>query len=137
MWEALEIARAPDFVATMPDRLESAISQGGTNVSGGQRQRLAIARVMLKRPGVLILDEASSSLDAESEALVQDALEHLMAGRTTLVISQRVTSVRWCERIVLLERGVITGLGTHEELLDSSPLYREIHSHQQLTRVPS
>ena len=99
-------------------------------VSGGQRQRLAIARVMLKRPTILILDEASSSLDAESEGLVQDALDRLMEGRTTLVIAHRLSTVLRADRILVLDDGSIRDEGSHVELLETSPIYQRLYKRQ-------
>ena len=99
-------------------------------MSGGQRQRLAIARVMLKRPTILILDEASSSLDAESEALVQDALDHLMNGRTTIVIAHRLSTVLRADRILVLDDGRIQDQGSHTELLERSPVYQRLYRRQ-------
>ncbi len=127
---AARAAHAHGFIQQFPDGYEQLIGERGVTVSGGQRQRLAIARVMLKRPGVLILDEASSSLDAESEALVQDALEHLMAGRTTLVIAHRLSTVLRADRILVLEGGEITDEGTHGELLVRSEVYQRLYRRQ-------
>ncbi len=127
---AAKAAHADEFIQQFPDAYEQLIGERGVTVSGGQRQRLAIARVMLKRPTVLILDEASSSLDAESEALVQDALERLMAGRTTLVIAHRLSTVLRADRILVLEGGEITDEGTHGELLERSEVYQRLYRRQ-------
>ncbi len=101
-------------------------------LSAGQRQRIAIARVMLERPKLLILDEASSSLDSESEALVQDALEHLMRGRTTLVIAHRLSTVIRSDRILVLDQGRIVDEGSHQELLERSEVYDRLYRRQTL-----
>jgi subfamily B ATP-binding cassette protein MsbA len=127
---AARAAHAHEFVSEFPDGYDQLIGERGVTVSGGQRQRLAIARVMLKRPKLLILDEASSSLDAESEALVQDALERLMTGRSTLVIAHRLSTVLRADRIVVLDDGRIQDSGTHAELLDRSPVYQRLYRRQ-------
>ena len=127
---ALVDAHAADFVAELPQGLDQTVGERGVTLSAGQRQRLAIARVMLERPRILILDEASSALDAESEHLVQDALERLMAGRTTLVIAHRLSTVIRADRIAVLDGGVIADQGTHSELLATSPVYRRLYKRQ-------
>jgi ABC-type multidrug transport system fused ATPase/permease subunit len=127
---AARSAHAHEFVSEFPDGYEQLIGERGVTVSGGQRQRLAIARVMLKKPTVLILDEASSSLDAESEALVQDALDHLMSGRTTLVIAHRLSTVLRADRILVLDQGAIQDQGSHADLLARSEVYRRLYKRQ-------
>jgi ABC-type multidrug transport system fused ATPase/permease subunit len=107
-------------VLDLPRRYDTLIGERGSRLSGGQRQRIAIARALLKDPPLLILDEATSSLDAESERLVQEALANLMKGRTTLVIAHRLATVRRADRIVVLEGGEVREVGTHEELLRRS-----------------
>ncbi len=128
--EAARQAHAHDFISTFPEGYGQQIGERGLTLSAGQRQRMAIARVMLRRPAVLILDEASSSLDAESEALVQDALDRLMAGRTTLVIAHRLSTVIRADRILVLADGTIVDEGTHAELLDRSPVYQRLYQRQ-------
>lgn len=128
--EAARAAHAHEFIAGFPDGYGQAIGERGVTLSAGQRQRMAIARVMLKRPSVLILDEASASLDSESEALVQDALERLMAGRTTLVIAHRLSTVMRAHRIVVLDGGRIVDEGTHLELLERSEVYARLYKRQ-------
>jgi subfamily B ATP-binding cassette protein MsbA len=128
--EAARQAHAHDFISTFPDGYRQQIGERGLTLSAGQRQRMAIARVMLRRPAVLILDEASSSLDAESEALVQDALDRLMAGRTTLVIAHRLSTVIRADRILVLADGTIVDEGTHAELLERSPVYQRLYQRQ-------
>jgi subfamily B ATP-binding cassette protein MsbA len=127
---AARSAHAHGFIEGFPRGYDEPIGERGITLSGGQRQRLAIARVMLKRPRVLILDEASSSLDAESERLVQDALDHLMEGRTTLVIAHRLSTVLRADRIVVLEGGVVEDRGTHAELLRRSRVYSRLYRRQ-------
>ena len=111
----------------MPDGYDTVIGEKGFRLSGGERQRLAIARAILKNAPVLILDEATSALDAESESLVQAALANLMEGRTVIVIAHRLSTVRRATRIVVLEHGCITAIGTHEELLQTSPIYQKLY----------
>ncbi|NNK64459.1 MAG: ATP-binding cassette domain-containing protein [Gemmatimonadetes bacterium] len=128
--EAARRAYAHDFIESFPDGYDQRIGERGVTLSGGQRQRMAIARVFLKRPRILILDEASSSLDAESERFVQDALDQLMEGRTTLVIAHRLSTVIRADRIVVLDGGRIEDQGTHAELLDRSPVYARLYRRQ-------
>lgn len=127
---AARSAHADEFVSAFPAGYDQLIGERGVTVSGGQRQRLAIARVMLKRPTILILDEASSSLDAESEGLVQDALDHLMHERTTLVIAHRLSTVLRADRILVLDEGSIQDQGSHAELLERSPIYQRLYRRQ-------
>ncbi len=125
--EAAKAALAHDFIERMPEGYDTFIGEKGFRLSGGERQRLAIARAILKNAPVLILDEATSALDAESESLVQVALGNLMAGRTVIVIAHRLSTVRRANRIVVLEQGTITAIGTHEELLQTSPIYQKLY----------
>jgi len=123
-------AHADEFIGKLPDGFDARVGERGVTLSAGQRQRIAIARVLLKRPAVLILDEASSSLDAESEALVQDALERLMRGRTTLVIAHRLSTVLRADRVLVLDDGTIRDRGTHGELLERSEIYQRLYRRQ-------
>lgn len=115
--QAATKANAMEFISRFPDQLETLVGERGTQLSGGQRQRIAIARAVLKNPRVLILDEATSSLDSESERLVQDALEKLMQGRTSIVIAHRLSTIRKADSIVVIKLGEIAEQGTHEELM--------------------
>ena len=119
-------ACADEFVARLPDRYTSFLGERGVRLSGGQRQRLAIARAILAARPILLLDEATSALDAESERAVQQALEHLMAGRTTLIIAHRLATVRHVDRIAVLDRGRVVATGTHAALVADSPLYARL-----------
>lgn len=130
MIDAAKAAHAHAFIASFPSGYDQLVGERGVTLSAGQRQRIAIARVMLKRPRLLILDEASSSLDAESERLVQDALERLMSRCTTLVIAHRLSTVIRADRILVLEDGVIEDQGTHSELLDRSEVYTRLYRRQ-------
>ncbi|MEL7377085.1 MAG: ABC subfamily B transporter ATP-binding protein, partial [Bacteroidota bacterium] len=118
--EAARQANALEFIDAFPDGLDTLVGDRGIKLSGGQRQRIAIARAILKDPQVLLLDEATSSLDAESERLVQDALNKLMAGRTSIVIAHRLSTIREADRIYVLENGAIVETGTHEELANKA-----------------
>lgn len=130
LWDALRIAQARDFVAEMEGGLDAPISQGGTNVSGGQRQRLAIARALVKRPELYIFDDSFSSLDTGTDARLRQALKRSTAGATLVVIAQRVSSIMDADQILVLDDGRIVGRGTHSELLETSETYREIVSSQ-------
>lgn len=128
--EAARVALAEDFILEMPQGYETMIGERGQRLSGGQRQRIAIARALLKNPPILILDEATSELDTESELLVQSALANLMAGRTVVVIAHRLSTVRRAERIVVIDRGAICEVGTHEDLVSRGGIYQRLHDLQ-------
>lgn len=126
LWRALEIAQAADFVRAMPDQLEAPISQGGTNVSGGQRQRLAIARALVRRPEVYVFDDSFSALDVATDAALRAALAEETDQAAVVVVAQRVSTIRSADQIIVLDDGQIVGIGTHDELLVSCPTYAEI-----------
>jgi subfamily B ATP-binding cassette protein MsbA len=127
---AARLAHAHDFVAGCPEGYDTLVGERGVRLSGGQRQRLAIARAFLKDPPILILDEATSDLDAESEFMVQQALTELMRGRTVLVIAHRLATVRNADRIVVVHGGRIVEIGRHDELIARDGVYRRLHALQ-------
>jgi ATP-binding cassette subfamily B protein len=127
---AATAAQAHDFVSAFPDGYDTVVGQRGVNLSGGQKQRIAIARALLVQPKVLILDDSTSAVDVETEAEIQAALDVLMVGRTSFVIAQRISTVLNADKIVILDRGRIVGEGTHAELMERSPIYREIYQSQ-------
>ena len=127
---AARAANAHDFIGTFPSGYDTVVGERGVKLSGGQRQRVAIARALLKNPRILILDEATSSLDSESEALVQSALEHLMQGRTTFVIAHRLSTIRNADRILVLDAGSVVQQGSHDDLMRSGGLYRDLYEQQ-------
>ena len=128
---ACQAAQAHDFVMSFPDGYDTDLGQGGVNVSGGQKQRLCIARALLKRPKVLILDDSTSAVDTATDAQIREALARESAGMTTLIIAQRVSSVEHADVILVMDEGRIAAMGTHEELLQSSGIYREVYESQQ------
>jgi subfamily B ATP-binding cassette protein MsbA len=134
--EAARVALAHDFIMEMPQGYQTVIGERGQRLSGGQRQRIAIARALYKNPPLLILDEATSELDTESELLVQTALNNLMAGRTVLVIAHRLSTVRRADRIVVLDRGTISEIGTHQDLVNRGGIYQRLHELQFVDAEP-
>ncbi|HEU0266491.1 MAG TPA: ABC transporter ATP-binding protein [Candidatus Saccharimonadaceae bacterium] len=130
LWDVLKKANAYDFVHSMPRQLDTIVGERGVKLSGGQRQRIAIARAILKDAPILVLDEATSALDSESEKLIQDALEKLMVGRTSIVIAHRLSTIAKLDRIIVLDDGTITEDGTHRELVDGRGVYASLWRHQ-------
>lgn len=131
IYQAARDAQAEDFILSFPDGYDTKLEQGGVNVSGGQKQRLCIARAMVKKPPILILDDSTSAVDSDTEARIRRSFKEHLAGTTVFIIAQRISSVRDADRIVVLDSGRVAGLGTHEELLASNEIYQEIVQSQQ------
>lgn len=128
--EACRLACADDFIQSFPDKYETWIEQGGTNVSGGQKQRLCIARALLKKPKILILDDSTSAVDTATDAKIREAFATKIPDTTKIIIAQRVTSVKDADRIIVLKDGEINGIGTHNELVENNPIYKEMYETQ-------
>ncbi|MEW9108423.1 MAG: ABC transporter ATP-binding protein [Cytobacillus gottheilii] len=133
--QAAKVANAAEFIENLPDQYETEVGERGIKLSGGQRQRIAIARAVIRDPKILLLDEATSNLDSASEQLVQEALQQLMKNRTTLVIAHRLSTVFDADQIVVLEKGSITGIGTHMELFETHELYKKLAKQQLKTEA--
>ena len=131
METACRMACADEFISRMPDGYDTRIEQGGTNVSGGQKQRLCIARAILRKPKVLILDDSTSAVDTATDAKIRAALKEALPGSTKLIIAQRISSVMDADVILVLDDGKISGMGTHEQLMASNQIYREVYQSQQ------
>ena len=130
LWHALSIAQSEDFVRQKPGKLDDPVEQGGRNLSGGQRQRLTIARALVGHPDILILDDSASALDYATDAALRKALRTLPAGTTLFIVSQRTSSLRHADQIIVLDDGHVVGIGTHDELMQTCEVYREIHESQ-------
>ena len=131
MEAACRMACADEFISRMPDGYDTRIEQGGTNVSGGQKQRLCIARAILRKPKVLILDDSTSAVDTATDAKIRAALKEALPGSTKLIIAQRISSVMDADMILVLDDGKISGIGTHDQLMASNQIYREVYQSQQ------
>ena len=129
--EACRLAQAHDFISQFPDGYDTHIERGGTNVSGGQKQRLCIARALLKKPKVLILDDSTSAVDTHTDAMIRKAFREYLPDTTKLIVAQRVASVEDADHIIIMENGTINAIGTHEELLASNPIYQEVYESQK------
>jgi ATP-binding cassette subfamily B protein len=136
MIHACKLAHADEFIQNFPDKYDTYIEQGGTNVSGGQKQRLCIARALLRKPKILILDDSTSAVDTQTDACIRQAFRDEIPGTTKIIIAQRVTSLMDADKILVLDEGQINGIGTHEELLESNEIYREVYQSQQKGSVP-
>ena len=128
---ACVLAQADEFISAMPKGYDTYIEQGGSNVSGGQKQRLCIARALLKKPKVLILDDSTSAVDTRTDALIQKAVAEFIPETTKIIIAQRISSVQHSDQILVMEDGRISAVGTHETLLRTSDIYREVYESQQ------
>jgi len=124
-------AQAHDFIMSLPDGYDTMLDQGGVNVSGGQKQRLCIARAMLRNPSILILDDSTSAVDSATEAEIRKSFQKNLKDTTVIIIAQRISSVRHADKIIVLEDDHIAAQGTHEELMKTSPIYQEIYQSQQ------
>ena len=133
--EACKLAQADEFIRSFPQGYDTYIEQGGTNVSGGQKQRLCIARALLKKPKVLILDDSTSAVDTYTDALIRKAFREYLPKTTKIIIAQRISSVQDCDRIIVMHNGRINAIGDHEELLKTNEIYREVYESQQRKAV--
>ena len=124
------LAQADSFVSEFPDKYNTKIEQGGTNVSGGQKQRLCIARALLKKPKILILDDSTSAVDTKTDALIRQAFREKIPGTTKIIIAQRISSVEDADKIIVLDNGRIDQIGTHEELLKTNAIYQDVYNSQ-------
>jgi ATP-binding cassette subfamily B protein len=131
---AAESAQADKFITSFTKGYDSDLGQGGSNVSGGQKQRLCIARALLKKPKILILDDSTSAVDTATETHIRKALKNTLSGATKIIIAQRISSVVDCDQIVVMDEGEITGIGTHDELLSNNTEYIEIYQSQNVAR---
>ena len=127
---ACQLACADEFIQKLPEGYETYIEQGGTNVSGGQKQRLCIARALLKKPKILILDDSTSAVDTATDAKIRRAFQEAIPGTTKLIIAQRISSVEHADRIIVMHDGQVHGFGTHEELLAGNEIYKEVYEAQ-------
>ena len=128
--EAAEVAQATEFIDTKPEKYESPVSQGGTNVSGGQKQRLSIARAIAKDPEIFIFDDSFSALDFKTDSQLRKALKEYTKDATTVIVAQRISTILGADQIIVLDDGAVAGIGTHEELLAGCPVYQEIYYSQ-------
>ena len=130
MWEALENAQAKEFVEKKEGQLQSSVAQGGKNLSGGQRQRLTIARALIRKPEILILDDSASALDFATDAKLRQAIRKMADTMTVFIVSQRTSSIRYADQILVLDEGRLVGVGTHDSLLETCQVYQEIYYSQ-------
>ena len=131
MINACKLAQADGFINEFPDKYDTYIEQGGSNVSGGQKQRLCIARALLKKPKILILDDSTSAVDTKTDALIRKAFKEEIPNTTKIIIAQRIDSVKDADKIIVMENGTINGIGTHEELMQTNEIYKEVYTSQR------
>ncbi len=129
--DACKSACAHDFIMSFPDGYDTDLGQGGVNVSGGQKQRLCIARALLKKPKIIILDDSTSAVDTATDSSIRKAFREKLGDTTTIIIAQRITSVMDADRIIVMDGGRITDIGTHAQLMETSEIYREVYDSQQ------
>ena len=137
MVEACRLAQADEFIQLFPDKYDTWIEQGGANVSGGQKQRLCIARALLKKPKILILDDSTSAVDTRTDALIRKGFREFIPETTKIIIAQRVASVQDADRIIMMEGGRITAIGSHDELMKTCKVYRETYESQNRAKTES
>ena len=125
-----KLAQADEFIEQMPDKYDTYIERGGANVSGGQKQRLCIARALLKKPKILILDDSTSAVDTKTDAMIRKAFREEIPDTTKLIIAQRISSVQDADKIIVLNNGEVNGIGTHDELMENNEIYREVYESQ-------
>lgn len=125
-----KLAQADEFIQNFPDKYNTYIEEGGSNVSGGQKQRLCIARALLKKPKILILDDSTSAVDTKTDKLIQTAFKEEIPNTTKIIIAQRISSVENCDKIIIMDNGTINGFGTHKELLENNEIYKEVYTSQ-------
>lgn len=135
MEHAAKLAQADEFIQNMPKKYDTYLEQGGSNVSGGQKQRLCIARALLKKPKILVLDDSTSAVDTKTDALIRQAFATEIPDTTIIIIAQRLSSVEHADQIIMMNEGRIAARGTHEQLLESSPEYRSIYESQNRSEV--
>ena len=128
--KACRLAQAHEFIESFPDKYDTYIEQGGTNVSGGQKQRLCIARALLKKPKILILDDSTSAVDTKTDSLIRRAFREEIPNTTKIIIAQRINTVQDADKIIVMDNGKINGIGTHEELLENNDIYKEVYESQ-------
>ena len=128
--EACKLAQADEFIQSFPEKYDTYIEQGGNNVSGGQKQRLCIARALLKKPKILILDDSTSAVDTKTDSLIRTAFAEKIPNTTKLIIAQRIASVQDADKIIVMDNGKIDAIGTHEELLKGNEIYKEVYESQ-------
>jgi ATP-binding cassette subfamily B protein len=133
--DAARIAQADDFVMSFPDGYKTDLGQGGVNVSGGQKQRLCIARAILKKPKVLILDDSTSAVDTATDGKIREGMKSLLPETTKIIIAQRINSIQHADRIIVLEDGKIDDIGTHDQLLERNEIYRDVYISQQESKM--
>ena len=136
MWEALRVAAADDFVRAHANGLDMPVAQGGINFSGGQRQRLAIARAVIRRPAIYLFDNAFSALDVHTDVRVRTALREVSASSAVIMVSERISTVAEADQVIVIDEGSVVGAGTHESLLVSCPTYTELADSQRITTTP-